>query len=117
MCLILPSRSEACSNVILEALSMGVPVIATGVGGTPDLVQSPEHGYLVPPDDPRALADAIALVVTLEEERSAMGRRAHGRAAAYRWPTAARMLVDEIEAVVGPRSSLRGRTGPRHLSG
>jgi glycosyltransferase involved in cell wall biosynthesis len=56
---VLPSLSEACSNVLMEALATGLPVIATRVGGNPGLVEEDRSGLLVPPADPSALAEAI----------------------------------------------------------
>jgi len=58
--LVLPSHSEGTPNVVLEALASGRRVVATSVGGVPDLITSPTLGTLVPPRDPDALAAAIA---------------------------------------------------------
>jgi teichuronic acid biosynthesis glycosyltransferase TuaC len=58
--LVLPSHSEGTPNVVLEALASGRRVVATSVGGVPDLITSPTLGTLVPPRDPDALAMAIA---------------------------------------------------------
>jgi glycosyltransferase involved in cell wall biosynthesis len=54
-----PSRREPFGIVILEAASLGVPIIATRVGGIPEIVEHGRSGWLVPPDDPDALAVAI----------------------------------------------------------
>jgi sugar transferase (PEP-CTERM/EpsH1 system associated) len=56
---ILPSIAEGISNTILEAMASGLPVIATNVGGNPELVVEGETGMLVPPSNPVAMADAI----------------------------------------------------------
>ncbi len=56
--LVLPSHAEGTPNVVLEALSSGRRVVATEVGGVPDLLASPELGTLVPPRAPDALAEA-----------------------------------------------------------
>jgi len=63
--LVLPSHSEGTPNVVLEALASGRRVVATGVGGVPDLITDDKLGTLVPPHAPDALADA--LVVALRE--------------------------------------------------
>lgn len=56
---VLPSRNEGISNTILEAMATGLPVVATRVGGNPELVRDNETGFLVPPDNPSALAEAL----------------------------------------------------------
>jgi teichuronic acid biosynthesis glycosyltransferase TuaC len=61
--LVLPSHSEGTPNVVLEALASGRRVVATSVGGVPDLITSPKLGALVPAHDPDALADALMLAL------------------------------------------------------
>jgi glycosyltransferase involved in cell wall biosynthesis len=73
--LVLPSRFEGCPNVILEALACGTPVIASAVGGIPELVTRPEQGILVEPESPEALARAIEAGFERSWEREAI---AHG---------------------------------------
>jgi glycosyltransferase involved in cell wall biosynthesis len=54
-----PSRREPFANVILEALAAGVPVVASAVGGNPELVHHGQHGLLFPAEDDKALADTL----------------------------------------------------------
>jgi glycosyltransferase involved in cell wall biosynthesis/peptidoglycan/xylan/chitin deacetylase (PgdA/CDA1 family) len=56
---VLPSRREGLPIVALETLALARPMVATAVGGTPTVVRDGETGWLVPPEDPRALADAL----------------------------------------------------------
>jgi glycosyltransferase involved in cell wall biosynthesis len=58
-CVVLPYRSATQSGVVLVAYAGGCPVISTAVGGLPEVVEDGVTGYLVPPENPAALADAI----------------------------------------------------------
>jgi succinoglycan biosynthesis protein ExoA len=55
-----PSLTEGMPNVLLEAISLGIPIIATQVGGVPEMIAHRESGVLVPPANPTALSEAIA---------------------------------------------------------
>ena len=67
--LVVPSRMESLPQVIKEAYYMRIPVVATNVGGIPELVIHDVTGILVPPNDPKKLADAINLL--LEDKKYA----------------------------------------------
>jgi glycosyltransferase involved in cell wall biosynthesis len=89
--LVLPSlRSEATSQVIPQAFAVGTPVVASTVGGNPELVRDGETGRLVPPGDPRALAEAILELVGDPERARRLGR-AGQRLARDRWSIDASM--------------------------
>jgi len=79
---VLASLSEACSNVVLEAMATGLPVIATRVGGTPALVDDRRTGLLVPPDDAPALAQAILRLLETPAMATEMGAQGRARALA-----------------------------------
>jgi glycosyltransferase involved in cell wall biosynthesis len=80
--LVLPSWIEGLPLVALEAMAHAKPVIATPVGGTPELVADGVTGLLVPPRDPQRLAEAIGLLASDPERRHALG--AAGRATVER---------------------------------
>jgi glycosyltransferase involved in cell wall biosynthesis len=87
----LPSYMEGCPNVVLEALASGRPVVATKVGGIPEIMSN-ECGLLVPPRDPGALAQALAAV--LDRSWDADTISAHGSRS---WETVAAELLAVIE--------------------
>ncbi len=70
---VLPSFTEGLPNVVLEAFAARVPVVATAVGGTPEVVEDGVNGYLVPPGDAGALADRIGKLIGDPNGRRTMG--------------------------------------------
>ena len=80
--LLLPSRDEGLPLVLLEAMQLGTPVVATRVGSIPDVLVDDESGLLVDADDPHGLADAVRRLVTESELRTRLGQQA--RAVAVR---------------------------------
>lgn len=76
--LVAPSREEPFGTVLAEAMAVGTPVVATHVDGLPDTVRHGETGLLVPPGDPRALADAVVAVLA-DRDRMSANARAHAR--------------------------------------
>jgi glycosyltransferase involved in cell wall biosynthesis len=81
--LVLPSvKSEATSQVILQALAVGTPVVATSVGGSPELIRDGVTGRLVPPADAAALARAIVDVLRDPDGARAMTRQGQAEVSA-----------------------------------
>ena len=70
-----PSTLEGMPLTVLEAMASGLPVIATPVGGTPELVEDGVNGYLVPVDDHVALADSIVRLFDNPVIAKGMGKR------------------------------------------
>lgn len=77
--LLLPSWEEPFGRAVIEAMAMGVPVVATSVGGPSEIVQDGREGYLVDPHDSRAWASAIAKVLASADGGAAMGRAGRER--------------------------------------
>ena len=76
---VLPSIAEACPISVLEAMAMERPVVATRVGGVPEQIVNGEHGWLVPREDPDALADALRDALASPAERRRRGEAARRR--------------------------------------
>lgn len=73
---VLPSLSEGISNTILEAMSCGLPIIATKVGGSVEIVKDGVYGIFTPPDNPKALANSVCRLVNDSELRKEYGNKA-----------------------------------------
>jgi glycosyltransferase involved in cell wall biosynthesis len=76
---VLPSFTEGLPNVALEASAAGVPVVATAVGGTPEVVADGDTGYLVPSGQPAALAGKLRALLDSAELRARMGTAGRNR--------------------------------------
>jgi len=72
----LPSHYEGLPTVLLEAMACGAPVVATTVGGCPEVIEDGENGLLVSPKDPPALSNAIDTILSDTELRTRMSRNA-----------------------------------------
>lgn len=79
-CLVVPSRSEGLGRVALEAMARARPVVASKVGGLPELVDEGRNGRLVAPEDPEQLASAIVQLFQDPDEVLEMGREGRRRA-------------------------------------
>ena len=73
---VLPSLHESSPNALIEAMGVGLPCIASGVGGIVDLIEDGENGILVPPQNPDALASALHRVLTEPDFARKLGRNA-----------------------------------------
>ncbi len=96
---VLPSYSEGLPISILEAMSYGLPIIATPVGGIPEIVHEGDNGVLVTPGDQRALAAAIDTLRGDATRRYAMGERAAAIAQAH-LPAAVATQLNELYATL-----------------
>ncbi len=94
--LVVPSINEGMGRVILEAGAAETPVVASRVGGIPDVVDEDETGMLVPPRSPEALAEAVTSLVASPERRKLMGATAHAKVVPHYSLT---RMVQRIETV------------------
>ena len=103
---VLPSRTEGMSNALLEAMAMALPVVATAVGGTPEVIADGRSGLLVPSDDPAAMAAAIGRVLADPARGRGLGEVARS---VVEERYGARSMVRRLEgiyaAVAGERST------------
>ncbi|MGY1624749.1 glycosyltransferase [Geodermatophilus sp. SYSU D00965] len=84
--LVLPSAYEEMGSVLTEAMAAGLPVVASAVGGIPEVVRDGGSGLLVPPGDVDALAAALDRVVADPRLRTRLAAGARARARDYAWP-------------------------------
>ncbi|HEY0024085.1 MAG TPA: glycosyltransferase family 4 protein [Longimicrobium sp.] len=103
--LVMCSTYEGFGMVVVEAMSQGMPVIATPVGCAPMVVRDSENGIIVPARDPAALADAIRRLVTDEPLRRRMAERAAASARRFTWRATAERTLE----VYGESVALRSR--------
>jgi glycosyltransferase involved in cell wall biosynthesis len=97
---VLPTRSEGCPNVLLESLACGVPVVATEVGGVPEIIRHGRDGLLAPYGDLPALRDALQRALERPWDRLALVDRARE----FDWADAAEQALEELDhALKGDR--------------
>lgn len=97
---VLPSLEESFGNAMAEAMACGAPLVSTRAGSIPEVVG--DAGVLVPPEDPAALADAIARLRADTKLRARLGEAGRARAAErYSWPAVADRFVAIYQEVLG----------------
>lgn len=101
---VLPSTlTESFGIVSLEAMACGLPVVASNIGGIPDVVKDGENGLLVPPQDPEALAEAIIRILKDRALSNRMSRNGMGKVNDYSWPR----IAEEMEGLYNSLRSYR----------
>lgn len=103
---VLPSRAEGLPMSVLEAMARGLPVIATPVGGLPELIEDGVNGLLVPPSDPQALTRAILKLADDREGREALGRAARETILARHSAAVVLPRLEEVYAAVVKKTAL-----------
>jgi glycosyltransferase involved in cell wall biosynthesis len=98
--LLMPSRFEGFGMVAAEAMAAGVPLVATTAGSLPEVVDPPRGGVLVPPDDPAALATAVARLLDDDAARDSLQRSARASAGRFRWSEVARQHLEFLHRIL-----------------
>jgi glycosyltransferase involved in cell wall biosynthesis len=98
---VLPSLEEGMSNVVLEALAAGLPVVTTDIYGNRDLIQSGSNGVLVPPADAGALAEAIDLLAESSALVRTLGEGSRASALERCWENVAEQYYRVLLAAKG----------------
>jgi glycosyltransferase involved in cell wall biosynthesis len=102
---VLNSTYEGFPHVVLEAMSTGLPVVATAVGGTPEVVRDGENGLLIGPMSNGALSDALAELISSRSTRQRLARAARCTVRGFHLSA----MVEATEAVLRNSVSLRGK--------
>jgi glycosyltransferase involved in cell wall biosynthesis len=99
----LPSLNEGMGRVLVMAMALGKPIVATRVGGVPELLAGGEAGLLVPPADPAALAEAICRLLRAPATASALGEAGRRRASRYSAESMVKALAELYRQLTGKR--------------
>ncbi len=101
---VLPSIAEGVSNTLLEAMATGIPVIATAVGGAPDIIEPSINGYLVDVGDHKTIASLITSILSTEED-SSLGLKAREKVnSEFSWPVTINRYLDVYRSLLASSS-------------
>lgn len=107
--LVMPSVYEELGSALVEAMRVGVPIVATRVDGIPDVIQHGETGILVTPGDPRALASAIDDLLDDPQRAGSLAGRARTAARRYDWNVLAGSVLDIYRTLTQPRPAAQSQ--------
>ncbi|TPV93365.1 MAG: glycosyltransferase family 4 protein [Myxococcales bacterium FL481] len=113
---VVPSHHESFGNAVVEAMASGAPLVASAVGSVPELVEHARTGWLVPPQDPDALAEAVRRLMAEPALRRRLGAAARAHAASrFGWDRTAHQFEQLYDRLVQAEA---GRTaGPGLVAG
>jgi glycosyltransferase involved in cell wall biosynthesis len=100
---VLPSLNEGMSNAMLEALAAGLPIIATKTGGTDELVEEGENGFIAKTKSARDLAEKIEKIMKNEDLRVKMGKKSRTRAERQSWKEVAGQYAALYGKIIGKK--------------
>lgn len=111
---VLPSvAGEGSPAVVKEAMAMGVPVVATRIGGVGEILENDRQGLLVPPDDEAALVEALASLLRDPERRRTLGAAGRSRVEAFSMEQMIRRTEDVYKRLCGTEKGTGAATAPR----
>ncbi|MGH2787981.1 MAG: glycosyltransferase family 4 protein [Actinomycetota bacterium] len=102
-CVVLPSRSEGLGRLVIEAMARSRPVVATRVGGIPELVEHGHTGLLVDPGDPEDLARSLAAILRDPKRARKMGQEGRARALALDPARNFESGIERLARWIGPQ--------------
>jgi len=108
---VLTSDHEGTPNVLLEAMASGLPVVATNVGGVPEIVRNGETGFLFAPGDVKAQVSAIVRLVCDHGLRSEVGLRARASVEANHSAACLPVHLDGLYDFARSKTGARGKSG------
>ena len=107
----LASHQEGLPVALMEAASVGAAIVATAVGGVPQMVTDGVNGLVVPPGDPVLLADALDRMISDPELRARLGRQAMADSARYDIARASAEIEDIYRGLLQPGTEAGGGHG------
>ena len=105
---VLSSRQEGLPVTLMEATTIGMPIVATSVGGVPQVVTDGVEGLLVPPEDPASMADALQRVIGDPELRARCGRASREKSAMFDLAGSSREIEGIYRDITDGRRARRG---------
>jgi len=96
----LPSLNEGMGRVLVEAMAHGIPIVASEVGGIPDLITPGKNGFLVPPKNPEELAKHIQILIEDENKRRKMGEAGKKMAPRFSHDTMVKNIAELYEELL-----------------
>jgi len=101
---VVPSRDEAFGFVAIEAMAVGTPVVASCVGGLAEIVRDGQDGFLVQPDDPGSLAEALIRILRDKHLRARLGQNARARFLdSFEQSRVVKEQADWLESIIAER--------------
>ncbi|HYY44118.1 MAG TPA: glycosyltransferase family 4 protein, partial [Actinomycetota bacterium] len=99
--LVLPSRYEELGCILVEAMQLGLPMVATRTGGIPEVIEDGRNGFLVPPQDPLKLAESVNSILSNPALARRLGEQAGASACLYDWDQLGHRVLDIYRSVLG----------------